>query len=183
MDYFLAVDREHYSSKGVHFEFHVSKVHLYICRVIFISLLLYSDLQKLWKKWLIFHGSNSCFNDTDVVKNKIKNKRKKIRRFAMPRFDLGTLSPCATEDVTTRPRSSKGLCEEFLYYLKQHWRHHYCKYFQSDLTLEIWSKKPFEEKVSDRPHYDNNIAQREFHTLPNRRNKLRKLKKRVFVLA
>ena len=38
-----AVDQEHHSSKGVHLGFHVSKVHLYICRVIFISLLLYSD--------------------------------------------------------------------------------------------------------------------------------------------
>ena len=39
-----AIDREHHSSKGVHFEFHVSKVHLYICRVIFIFLLPYSNL-------------------------------------------------------------------------------------------------------------------------------------------
>ena len=39
-----AVDRKHHSIKGVHFEFHASKVHLYTCRVIFISLLLYSDL-------------------------------------------------------------------------------------------------------------------------------------------
>ena len=39
-----AVDPEHHLSKGVHFGFHVSKVHLYFCRVIFISLLLYSDL-------------------------------------------------------------------------------------------------------------------------------------------
>ena len=36
--------REHHSSKGVHFEFHASKVHSYTYRVIFISLLLYSDL-------------------------------------------------------------------------------------------------------------------------------------------
>ena len=57
-----AIDREHHSSKGVHFEFHVSKVHLYICRVIFIFLLLYSDLY-CKKKLPIFYGSNSCYND------------------------------------------------------------------------------------------------------------------------
>ena len=39
-----AVDPEHHSTKGVHFEFHVSKDHSYTYRVIFISLLLYSDL-------------------------------------------------------------------------------------------------------------------------------------------
>ena len=62
--------REHHSSKGVHFEFHASKVHSYTYRVIFISLLLYSDLY--CKKWLIFYGSSSCYND-----NKIKMKEKK----------------------------------------------------------------------------------------------------------
>ena len=56
-----AIDREHHSSKGVHFEFHVSKVHLYICRVIFIFLLPYSDLY-CKKKLLIFYASNS-YND------------------------------------------------------------------------------------------------------------------------
>ena len=39
-----AVDPEHHSTKGVHFEFHASKVHSYTYGVIFISLLLYSDL-------------------------------------------------------------------------------------------------------------------------------------------
>ena len=39
-----SVDPEYHSSKGVHFGFHVRKVQLYMCRVIFITLLLYSDL-------------------------------------------------------------------------------------------------------------------------------------------
>ena len=31
-----AFDREHYSSKGKHFEFHLSEVHLSLCRVLFV---------------------------------------------------------------------------------------------------------------------------------------------------
>ena len=31
-----AFDREHYSSEGLHFEFHLSEVHLFLCRVLFV---------------------------------------------------------------------------------------------------------------------------------------------------
>ena len=39
-----AVDPVNHSTKGVDFEFHASKDHSYTYQVIFISLLLYSDL-------------------------------------------------------------------------------------------------------------------------------------------
>ena len=91
--------REHHSSKDVHFEFHASKVHSYTYGVIFISLLLYSDLY--CKKWLIFYGSSSCYND-----NKIKMKEKKRKGktyFRLARFDPERPSD-ARKDVTTRLR-------------------------------------------------------------------------------
>ena len=79
-----AVDREHYSSEGVHFKFHVSKVHLYIYRVIFISLLLYSDLHcKLFKKNDSSFTAQTVVIMITVVKNKRRKKEKeKIRRLS-----------------------------------------------------------------------------------------------------
>ena len=71
--------REHHSSKGVHFEFHASKVHSYTYRVVFISLLLYSDLY--CKKWLIFYGSSSCYNDNKIKMKEKKKERKNILPF------------------------------------------------------------------------------------------------------
>ena len=67
-----AVDPEHHSSKGVHFGF-LSKVHLYICgcRVIFISLLLYSDL--CCKKNDSSFTAQTVVLMITVVKNKDKN--------------------------------------------------------------------------------------------------------------
>ena len=74
-----AVDPEHHSTKGVHFEFQASKVHSYTYGVIFISLLLYSDLY--CKKWLIFYGSSSCYNDNKIKMKEKKKERKNILPF------------------------------------------------------------------------------------------------------
>ena len=76
-----AINQEHHPSKGVHFEFHVSKVHLYVCWVIFISLLLYSDLY--CKKNYSYFTAQTIVIMITVVKNKRKKKRKeKIPRFS-----------------------------------------------------------------------------------------------------
>ena len=94
-----AVDPEHHSTKGVHFEFHASKDHSYTYRVIFISLLLYSDLY--CKKWLIFYGSSSCYNDNKI---KMKEKKRKGKRyFCFARFDPERPTD-ESKDVTTRLR-------------------------------------------------------------------------------
>ena len=105
-----AVERKHHSIKGVHFEFHAIKVHLYTCRVIFISLLLYSDLY-CEKKRLIFYGSNSCYND-----NKIKMKGKKY--FCLARFDPERLFD-VRKDVTTKLRKLCRIYGVNIYYLNK----------------------------------------------------------------
>ena len=80
-----AVDPENHSTKGVHFEFHASKDHSYTYRVIFISLLLYSDLY--CKKGLIFYGSSSCYNDNNINMKGKKGKEKhtSVWRDSIPR--------------------------------------------------------------------------------------------------
>ena len=68
-------------------------------RVIFIFLLLYSDLY--CKKWLIFYGSSSCYNDNKI---KLKEKKRKGKTyFRLARFDPERPSD-VPKDVTTRLR-------------------------------------------------------------------------------
>ena len=129
-----AVDPEDHSTKGIHFGFHASKAHSYTYRVIFISLLLYSDLY--CKKWLIFYGSSSCYND-----NKIKMKEKKRKGktyFRLARFDPERPSD-VPKDVTTRLRKLSRIQRRRFYgerwktssLFKQNWRHHHRKHIQS----------------------------------------------------
>ena len=94
-----------------------------------------------------------------VVKKKKKGKGKKY--IGSARFDPGT--------VTSYLKTLVQVNEDFLemtkwkFFFIQNWSHHRRKHIQSDLTLEICSKKPvkrhmetpFEEQVSDRLHHHN----------------------------
>ena len=100
-----AVDPEHHSSKGVNFGFHVSKVHLYICRVIFISLLLYSDLY--CKKMTHLFTAQTVVIVITAVKSKREKKRKGLKYSGPARFDPGKV----TSYLKTLPRSNEGFLE------------------------------------------------------------------------
>ena len=147
-----AVDPEDHSTKGIHFEFHASKAHSYTYRVIFISLLLYSDLY--CKKWLIFYGSSSCYNDNKIKMKEKKKERKNILPFGkirsretfrctQGRYHKTTKAFSnvqrrrfyGEEWKTSSPKNAcvEGYectwCEKFLF--KQNWRHHHRKHIQS----------------------------------------------------
>ena len=111
-----AVDPEHHSSKGVHFGFHVSKVHLYICRVIFISLLLYSDLY--CKKMTHLFTAQTVVIVMTEVKSKREKKRKglKIQRSCKIRSRESYVVP---KDVTAKQRRvSRNYNVKIFYFYK-----------------------------------------------------------------
>ena len=118
-----AVNQEHYSSKGVHFQFHVSKVHLYICCVLFIC---YFILTSIVKKWLIFYGLNGGYNDNCNKKEKKKNRKN------LPLDKIWTWGLCFASKLVTAKAATKTFSKlhvkQFLF--KQNWCHDHHKHLQ-----------------------------------------------------
>ena len=93
-------------------------LYLYPCYFILTSI--------VKKKWLIFYGSNSCYNDSKI---KMKEKKGNEKNTSVWHDSIPRDFPMYPRTLPQNYESFVKWCENFLF--KQNWRHHHRKHIQS----------------------------------------------------